>query len=88
MVVADIVDAPGRGAAGRVGGRRVKIRVRTGGLGQDARHAFNNVVDISKIAAHAARIENFDGFAAQNGRGKQVQGHIRSAPGAVNRKKA
>ena len=88
LVIADIIDAPGRGTRGRVGRGGVEGRVGRGNQGQQADHAFHDVIDIGEVAAHAALVEDLDGFAPHNGRGKEMQGHVRAAPGAVDREKA
>ena len=58
------------------------------GQRQQAHHALDYVVNIGKVSAHAPLVKNLDGLAAHNGRGKQVQGHVGPAPGAINGKKA
>ena len=78
----------GGSGSGRVRLHRIKVGIRRRWLVAAAQHALHDVVDIGEITLHFAVIEHLDRFARQDRPGKQHWSHIRSAPWAVDRKKA
>ena len=49
---------------------------------------FNNIIDIGKISAMLAVIEDLNGFVVQYGISKEKECHIRPSPRSINGKKA
>ncbi len=87
-IIADIVEAVGSAAA--VGGRRggVPVGVRRGRLLQYPGDALHDIIDIGKVAAHLAMVEDLDGLAFEYSLRKEEVSHIRPSPGPVDRKEA
>lgn len=82
MRVADVVDA--------VRGERqpvlAHLYLRDGV--HDAPHALDDVVDVGKVAAAVAHVEDLDGVAAAQLLGEAEVGHVGPAHGAVHREEA
>jgi len=88
IVVSDVVEAIGRLAGGGIRIITAPFRIRFGDLVQGTDHAFDDVVDIGEIPFVIAIVEDVDGFTGENVAGKHKQGHVRPAPGAIDREKA
>lgn len=88
LAVADVENAIGGLAAGgvRLGG--VEPCSGCGWLVQYPDDAFNDVVDVSKVAQHVAVVKDLDGFALHDGSGKKHGRHVWAAPGAIDGKEA
>src|SRR5690625_6465178 len=63
IVVADVVHAIGRFAAGGTGIIARPVWIGGSRAIDDAHNAFDNIVDIGEITAHVAVVEHLDGFA-------------------------
>src|ERR1035438_5200256 len=79
-MVANVIEAVGRGAGGRVGSLASPLRIGDCGPGHCAHHAFNDVVDVREIALHIALVVNVDWFALENRFGEKKIRHVRPAP--------
>ena len=77
FVIADVVDGVRRAVA--IGGGR---------LVQDPHEGFDDVVDVSEIAAHLSFVEHADREAGQDGLGEQHRRHVGAAPRPVDREEA
>ena len=47
--------------------------------------AFDDIIDIGKIAFHITVIENIDRLPGQDSLGEQEKRHVRSPPGSIDR---
>ena len=72
----------------RVRLHRIKVEIRRSWLIATADHALHDVVDEGEITLHFAVIEHLDRLTSQDRFSKQHWSHIRSAPWAIDRKKA
>ena len=82
VVVADVVDLVRRE------GEAVFAVLLFGGVLHHAHDAFDNVIDVGKVALALAVVENLDGLAGLELVGEAEVGHVRAASGAVDGKEA
>ena len=82
MVVADVIDFVGRE------GESVFAVLLFWGVLHHADDAFDDVVDVGKVALALAVVENLDGLAGFELVGEAEVGHVGAAGGAVNGKES
>ena len=82
VVVADVVDLVRRE------GEAVFAVLLFGGVLHHAHDAFDNVIDVGKVALALAVVENLDGLAGLELVGEAEVGHVGAAGGAIDRKEA
>ncbi len=87
FIVANVINPVGSSTGSGVWCVATPVRVRCCGLICDPHHTLDDVVDIGKVTAHLAVIEDINRLAGKNSFGKQEQGHVRTAPGTVNGEK-
>src|SRR5690554_3302101 len=88
VVAANVVNAI-RGLAGAWVRRcATPVAVRLSDLIESTDNTFHNIVDISEVPFVVAMIEHINWFTSQNLLGKDKQGHIWSAPRAVDGKES
>ena len=87
-VVADVVDPPGGHAGARIGLCAVPGRIRRGRTIEHTNHAFDDVVDVGRIAPVPAVVEDRYLLAGEDGLGEFEQGHVGATPGAIDGEEA
>ena len=82
LAVSDVIERVGRN------GKAIRARFPLRRPAHDAEHALDDIVDVRKVALAVSVVENLNCFAGAELVGEAEIGHIRSAGGAVDGKKA
>ena len=82
LAVADVIERVGRN------GKAIRARFPLRRPAHDAEHTLDDIVDVRKVALAVSVVENLDRLAGAELVGEAEIGHIRSAGGAVDGKKA
>ena len=84
LVVADVVNAPGRRAGAGIGDGAVPVGVGRRRPVENADYALDDVVDIGEVAPVLAVVEDLYRLTGQDGLGKLEEGHVRPSPGPID----
>ena len=82
LAVADVIERVGRN------GKAIRARFPLRRPAHDAEHTLDDIVDVRKVALAVSVVENLNCLAGAELVGEAEIGHIRSAGGAVDGKKA